>query len=62
MIETDNLTEGYVLTVQVRQEAMKSAVELVVGVPATLIEGDPIDVALKYAQRLTRYVETGATQ
>jgi len=59
MIETDDLSEGLVLTVQTRQEALKAATQLVCEVPATLIDGGPPDVVLAYAKRFEMYLQNG---
>ena len=59
MIESDDLNEGLVLSVQVRQHALTVASALVCAVPATLIAGDPPDVVLKYAKRFEKFMENG---
>lgn len=59
MIESNDLTEGLVLTVQARQEALKCATQLVSEVPACLLGGDPPDVVLAYATRFQKWIETG---
>lgn len=59
MIESSDLSEAYVLSVQTRQEALKAAAQLVCEVPVTLIGGDPPDVVLDYARKFERYLQTG---
>lgn len=59
MIESNDLTEGLVLTVQARQVALTCATQLVSEVPATLIDGNPPDVVLAYAAKFQRWLESG---
>lgn len=62
MIETDDLSEGLVLTVQTRQEALRAAAQLVCEIPATLLDGSPPDVVLKYAKKFEAYLQNGRVQ
>lgn len=64
MIETAGINEGLVLTVQVRTDAVKAAVQLVCNAaPFPTVIGDtPDDVVLRYAKRFEKFIENGRTE
>jgi hypothetical protein len=59
VIESSDLSEGLVLSVQVRQHCLTVASTLVSSIPAALIDGDIPDVVLTYAKRFEKFCENG---
>lgn len=61
VIESEDLNEALVLTVQTRTDAIKAAVEMVSNVPASL-GIDPTQSVIDVAKRFEKYIQSGKTQ